>query len=318
METRLIQKNAPLEIPEVPLSGGDIGDFIAAALDRIPAPDDAAHSMELVKTARALASVSSNDDAALAVGYSRDLAVCRQLIESHFDPYTSFWHGLHKGAVALRNAAVKPLAEEITRLDGLATGWSKAERARKAAEEEAARREAERVAREERERIERAAREEAARMAAERREQERIALEAAAKLESEGKAAAAEAMMREAAEKAAIQQAQEQAIVEQAALDAQDVRPAPILMPVPGPSAKQAIGSVGGSLSTYHKWELEGDLAGLLKLVQAAATNPEAYLAMLCVNEKTVNALVKAQGMMFRAPGIVVTEDERLSKRGKK
>lgn len=271
-----------LSVPQaelIPMPEGeqDAALWIENVAARVPPCDQEMVAPGLIQTARAIEAVKSNDDAALAVSYSRDLAVCKKEIEAHYEPYTGTAFKLHKRMVALRAGAVARIGEEITRLDGLAVGWNRFERARIQEEERQQRLKVEADARAEKKRIEDEAQAKADELAA------------------AGKAEEADA------------------IIEQAALDVADVRPAPILMPVAGPSAKSAIASVGGSLSTYHKWEL----TDLMLLVKAATENPAAYLPLLCVNEKTVNAMVKAQGMMFRAPGIVVTEDERLSKRGK-
>lgn len=258
--------------PTTPAAPQSVAAMTQTMLDRIPTADTMSVAATLACTLQ-ITAINDADTQALALRYAADLNGGIKSIEAHYDPWKKGAHAFHKGTVALCDGAVKPFADEIARIKGIALTFEQSERKRIAEEN----RIAEQKAREAQE--------------AERKRISDEALEKANQLADAGK----------------IQEAED--VMVQAVVDSEEVKAAPIVIAPQAPSGVKAGGAA--KIKTYA-YDEDPEAGGFLALVIAAAQNPDAYLPYLCINEKVTNKACNAQGLRFKLPGYVIKENENI------
>ncbi|HOK44353.1 MAG TPA: hypothetical protein PLK67_00375 [Bryobacteraceae bacterium] len=122
-------------------------------------------------------------------------------------------------------------------------------------------------------------REQEEKAAAERKAREDAAIAEAEKLQAEGKGDEAEQVI-----EAAARETEKPVMVPE------------VILPDPTPSAKE---SGVGTVKTYS-----AVVEDFLALIRAAAENPDAYARFLVPDQKTLNAMARAQKDLFRVPGV--------------
>jgi len=130
-----------------------------------------------------------------------------------------------------------------------------------------------------------------------REEEERLRREQEAKAEAERQRVEAEALAEAERLAAEGRAAEAEQVIEAAARETEKPVMVPeVILPDPTPSAKE---SGVGTVKTYS-----AVVEDFPALIRAAAENPDAYARFLAPDQKTLNAMARAQKDLFRVPGV--------------